>query len=106
MGNFGKFLSKVCENLLPILVVALALLEGWNHIMFFFLFLLGVAEVLPCTNLILCSNPLGDRALLYKSLELLKMLVLLDSLRILLLYFLGGFLISLVRVDIQIQCYI
>ena len=70
----------------------MALEGGLNHIMFIFLFLFGVAEVLLCSNLIPCSNPLADRALLYKFLELLKILILLDSLLILCI-FSGRFLI-------------
>ena len=76
--DFGIYLSRISKNLLPILVVTLALSGGLNHIIFDFLFFLGVAEVLCCSNLILCWNLLADRTLLNKSLELLKILILLD----------------------------
>ena len=95
--------------------------------MFLFLFLFGVVEVLCCSNLILCRNPLADRAWSSKSLELFRILILLDSLLILFRILCGtfsiifggwfeliiiykglllGFFVRFVSSGIQIECYI
>ena len=94
--------TQKAEECFPIFVETLRLNGGLNHIIFLFLFLVlfVTVDVFCCFwNVILCLNPLSANALLYKSLDLLKVvssadkvLILLDILPGRLLIIFGGWL--------------